>query len=100
MGVLCDGCFPHLPAVGLAVGGAAVRRRGQVYSPFGRVTKPGEIAAAVPCLASPGAEWVSGVVPGVSGALSLLPALMRRPIAGAWPAAGQMAASAAIGPGR
>ncbi|CAL9499531.1 3-oxoacyl-[acyl-carrier-protein] reductase FabG [Actinosynnema sp. ALI-1.44] len=37
-------------------------------SPFGRVAKPEEVAAAVVYLASPGAEWASGTVLDLNGA--------------------------------
>ncbi len=40
--------------------------RGQ--SPFGRVARPEEIAAAVLYLASPGAEWASGTIIDLNGA--------------------------------
>jgi 3-oxoacyl-[acyl-carrier protein] reductase len=44
--------------------GEAVRAQ----SPFGRVARPGEIAAAVVYLASPEAEWASGSILDLSGA--------------------------------
>ena len=37
-------------------------------SPFGRVARPGEIAAAVLYLASPDAEWASGAILDLNGA--------------------------------
>jgi NAD(P)-dependent dehydrogenase (short-subunit alcohol dehydrogenase family) len=37
-------------------------------SPFGRVAKPEEVAAAVIYLASPDAEWASGTVLDLNGA--------------------------------
>jgi NAD(P)-dependent dehydrogenase (short-subunit alcohol dehydrogenase family) len=40
--------------------------RGQ--SPFGRVARPGEVAAAVVYLASPAAEWASGAILDLNGA--------------------------------
>jgi len=45
-------------------GGDAIRAQ----SPFGRVAQPGEIAAAVVYLASPGAEWASGAILDLNGA--------------------------------
>jgi 3-oxoacyl-[acyl-carrier protein] reductase len=45
-------------------GGDAIRAQ----SPFGRVARPGEIAAAVVYLASPEAEWASGTIIDLSGA--------------------------------
>ncbi|MGN9842800.1 SDR family NAD(P)-dependent oxidoreductase [Nonomuraea sp. H19] len=44
--------------------GAAIRAQ----SPFGRVARPEEIAAAVVYLASPAAEWASGAVLDLNGA--------------------------------
>jgi NAD(P)-dependent dehydrogenase (short-subunit alcohol dehydrogenase family) len=43
-------------------------RRRRAESPFGRVAKPEEIAAAVHYLASPEAELASGTVLDVNGA--------------------------------
>jgi 3-oxoacyl-[acyl-carrier protein] reductase len=40
----------------------------RAQSPFGRVARPGEIAAAVVYLASPQAEWASGTILDLSGA--------------------------------
>ncbi len=40
----------------------------RAQSPFGRVARPGEIAAAVVYLASPAAEWASGAVLDLNGA--------------------------------
>jgi len=40
----------------------------RAQSPFGRVARPGEIAAAVVYLASPEAEWASGTIIDLSGA--------------------------------
>ncbi|BCJ75259.1 beta-ketoacyl-ACP reductase [Catellatospora sp. IY07-71] len=45
-------------------GGAAIRAQ----SPFGRVARPEEIAAAVLWLASPLAEWASGTIVDLNGA--------------------------------
>jgi NAD(P)-dependent dehydrogenase (short-subunit alcohol dehydrogenase family) len=45
-------------------GGDAIRAQ----SPFGRVARPEEIAAAVVYLASPQAEWASGTIIDLSGA--------------------------------
>jgi 3-oxoacyl-[acyl-carrier protein] reductase len=45
-------------------GGEAIRAQ----SPFGRVARPGEIAAAVVYLASPEAEWASGTIVDLNGA--------------------------------
>jgi 3-oxoacyl-[acyl-carrier protein] reductase len=42
-------------------------------SPFGRVARTGEIAAAVLYLASPGAEWASGTIVDLNGASYLRP---------------------------
>jgi 3-oxoacyl-[acyl-carrier protein] reductase len=44
--------------------GAAIRAQ----SPFGRVAKPDEVAAAVHWLASPEAEWASGTIIDLNGA--------------------------------
>ncbi|MEH1100671.1 SDR family NAD(P)-dependent oxidoreductase [Micromonospora sp. CPCC 205561] len=44
--------------------GAAIRAQ----SPFNRVARPEEIAAAVHWLASPGAEWASGTIVDLNGA--------------------------------
>ena len=44
--------------------GAAIRAQ----SPFGRVARPAEIAAAVLYLASPEAEWASGAILDLNGA--------------------------------
>jgi len=40
----------------------------RAQSPFGRVARPGEIAAAVLYLASPDAEWASGAILDLNGA--------------------------------
>jgi 3-oxoacyl-[acyl-carrier protein] reductase len=40
----------------------------RAQSPFGRVARPGEIAAAVVYLASPEAEWASGTILDLNGA--------------------------------
>jgi len=40
----------------------------RAQSPFGRVAKPAEIAAAVVYLASPEAEWASGAILDLNGA--------------------------------
>ncbi len=45
-------------------GGAAVRAQ----SPFGRVARPEEVAAAILYLASPGAEWATGAILDLNGA--------------------------------
>jgi 3-oxoacyl-[acyl-carrier protein] reductase len=45
-------------------GGEAIRAQ----SPFGRVARPGEIAAAVVYLASPEAAWASGTIVDLNGA--------------------------------
>lgn len=47
--------------------GAAIRAQ----SPFGRVARPDEVAAAVHWLASPDAEWASGAVLDLNGASHL-----------------------------
>jgi NAD(P)-dependent dehydrogenase (short-subunit alcohol dehydrogenase family) len=52
---------------------AASGDRIRAESPFGRVAQPGEIAAAVLYLASPGAEWASGTVVDLNGASYLRP---------------------------
>ena len=43
----------------------------RAQSPFGRVATPEEVAAAVVCLAEPGAEWASGAVLDFNGASHL-----------------------------
>ena len=53
-------------AVGALEGEAGARRRAE--SPFGRVSRPAEVAAAVRYLASPEAEMASGSVIDVNGA--------------------------------
>jgi len=40
----------------------------RAQSPFGRVARPDEIAAAVVYLASPAAEWASGSIIDLNGA--------------------------------
>jgi NAD(P)-dependent dehydrogenase (short-subunit alcohol dehydrogenase family) len=45
-------------------GGAEIRAQ----SPFGRVARPEEVAAAVVYLASPGAQWASGAILDLNGA--------------------------------
>ena len=40
----------------------------RTQSPFGRVARPDEIAAAVVYLASPEAEWASGAILDLNGA--------------------------------
>jgi NAD(P)-dependent dehydrogenase (short-subunit alcohol dehydrogenase family) len=45
----------------------------RAQSPFGRVARPEEIAAAVVYLASPGAEWASGTIVDLNGASYLRP---------------------------
>jgi 3-oxoacyl-[acyl-carrier protein] reductase len=40
----------------------------RAQSPFGRVARPDEIAAAVVCLAAAGAEWASGAILDLNGA--------------------------------
>jgi 3-oxoacyl-[acyl-carrier protein] reductase len=52
-------------------GGEGDEIRGQ--SPFGRVARPEEIAAAVVYLASPAAEWASGTIVDLNGASYLRP---------------------------
>jgi 3-oxoacyl-[acyl-carrier protein] reductase len=52
---------------------AASGDRIRAQSPFGRVAQPGEIAAAVLYLASPGAEWASGTIVDLNGASYLRP---------------------------
>ena len=42
-------------------------------SPFGRIARPEEVAAAVVYLASPGAEWASGTILDLNGASYLRP---------------------------
>ncbi|SOC51537.1 SDR family NAD(P)-dependent oxidoreductase [Ornithinimicrobium cerasi] len=56
-------------AAGLLEGPAGDGIRAQ--SPFGRVATPEEVAAAVVCLAEPGAEWASGAVLDFNGASHL-----------------------------
>ena len=45
----------------------------RAQSPFGRIARPGEIAAAVVYLASPEAEWASGTIVDLNGASYLRP---------------------------
>jgi 3-oxoacyl-[acyl-carrier protein] reductase len=47
--------------------------RVRAQSPFNRVARPEEIAAAVVYLASPGAEWASGTIVDLNGASYLRP---------------------------
>jgi NAD(P)-dependent dehydrogenase (short-subunit alcohol dehydrogenase family) len=49
--------------------GAEVRAQ----SPFGRVARPEEVAAAVLYLAAPEAEWASGTIVDLNGASYLRP---------------------------
>ncbi|MGB6457410.1 MAG: SDR family oxidoreductase [Streptosporangiaceae bacterium] len=58
--VQTDMAAPHLGGEA----GAAIRAQ----SPFGRVARPAEIAAAVLFLASPEAEWASGAILDLNGA--------------------------------
>ena len=58
--VQTDMAAPHLDGET----GAAIRAQ----SPFGRVARPAEIAAAVLFLASPEAEWASGAILDLNGA--------------------------------
>jgi NAD(P)-dependent dehydrogenase (short-subunit alcohol dehydrogenase family) len=58
--VQTDMAAPHLDGEA----GAAIRAQ----SPFGRVARPEEIAAAVVFLASPAAEWASGAILDLNGA--------------------------------
>jgi 3-oxoacyl-[acyl-carrier protein] reductase len=58
--VQTDMAAPHLDGEA----GAAIRAQ----SPFGRVARPEEIAAAVVFLASPEAEWASGAILDLNGA--------------------------------
>jgi NAD(P)-dependent dehydrogenase (short-subunit alcohol dehydrogenase family) len=58
--VQTDMAAPHLDGAD----GAAIRAQ----SPFGRVARPDEIAAAVVFLASPEAEWASGAILDLNGA--------------------------------
>jgi 3-oxoacyl-[acyl-carrier protein] reductase len=58
--VQTDMAAPHLDGER----GAAIRAQ----SPFGRVARPAEIAAAVLFLASPEAEWASGAILDLNGA--------------------------------
>ncbi|HYK69607.1 MAG TPA: SDR family oxidoreductase [Streptosporangiaceae bacterium] len=58
--VQTDMAAPHLNGEA----GAAIRAQ----SPFGRVARPAEIAAAVVFLASPEAEWASGAILDLNGA--------------------------------
>jgi 3-oxoacyl-[acyl-carrier protein] reductase len=53
-------------AAGYLAGPAGEEIRGQ--SPFGRVARPEEIAAAVVYLAAPGSEWASGAILDLNGA--------------------------------
>jgi 3-oxoacyl-[acyl-carrier protein] reductase len=71
---------PHSIAIATVAPGfvdtdmAAGHLRGQpgqevrAQSPFGRVARPGEVAAAVLYLASPAAEWASGAILDLNGA--------------------------------
>jgi NAD(P)-dependent dehydrogenase (short-subunit alcohol dehydrogenase family) len=45
----------------------------RAQSPFGRIARPGEIAAAVVYLAAPEAEWASGTIVDLNGASYLRP---------------------------
>jgi NAD(P)-dependent dehydrogenase (short-subunit alcohol dehydrogenase family) len=45
----------------------------RAQSPFGRVARPDEVAAAVVYLASPEAEWASGTIVDLNGASYLRP---------------------------
>lgn len=58
--VQTDMAAPHLDGEA----GAAIRAQ----SPFGRVARPDEVAAAVVFLASPEAEWASGAILDLNGA--------------------------------
>lgn len=58
--VQTDMAAPHLDGEA----GAAIRAQ----SPFGRVARPEEVAAAVVFLASPDAEWASGAILDLNGA--------------------------------
>jgi len=58
--VQTDMAAPHLDGEA----GAAIRAQ----SPFGRIARPEEIAAAVVYLASPAAEWASGAILDLNGA--------------------------------
>jgi NAD(P)-dependent dehydrogenase (short-subunit alcohol dehydrogenase family) len=58
--VQTDMAAPHLDGEA----GAAIRAQ----SPFGRIARPEEIAAAVVFLASPAAEWASGAILDLNGA--------------------------------
>ena len=58
-------------AAGLLAGPSGDQIRAQ--SPFGRVARPSEIAAAVLYLASPDAEWASGTIVDLNGASYLRP---------------------------
>jgi NAD(P)-dependent dehydrogenase (short-subunit alcohol dehydrogenase family) len=58
--VQTDMAAPHLHGAD----GAAIRAQ----SPFGRIARPEEIAAAVVFLASPEAEWASGAILDLNGA--------------------------------
>ena len=53
-------------AAGHLAGPAGDQIRGQ--SPFGRVARPDEIAAAVLYLAAAGSEWASGAILDLNGA--------------------------------
>jgi 3-oxoacyl-[acyl-carrier protein] reductase len=58
-------------AAGHLAGPSGDQIRGQ--SPFGRVARPDEVAAAVVYLASPQAEWASGTIVDLNGASYLRP---------------------------
>jgi NAD(P)-dependent dehydrogenase (short-subunit alcohol dehydrogenase family) len=44
-----------------------IRRRAETLNPGGRLTEPGDVAAAVALLVEPGSAWISGNVIGVDG---------------------------------
>lgn len=72
-GIGCVGIAPGFIATDMAAAvldgpeGDAVRAQ----SPFGRVARPREVAAAVMALAQPGAEWASGAIVDFNGASHL-----------------------------
>ena len=47
--------------------------RVRAQSPFNRIARPEEVAAAIVYLASPGAEWASGTIVDLNGASYLRP---------------------------
>ncbi|GAA4409904.1 D-threitol dehydrogenase [Fodinibacter luteus] len=62
--------FIETDMAGAALAGEAGQRT-RAQSPFHRVALPEEVAAAIVCLAEPGAEWASGAVLDFNGASHL-----------------------------